>query len=61
MSVIRIGDIRPVLKELDPKTMNEKEMILAAFDSMTNEAQEREALEIARRQREVNEAAKKRF
>lgn len=42
-------------------TGNRKNDVLAAWDKMTEEDEERRLLELKRKQREVNEAAKRLF
>ena len=56
---MKIGDKRE--HSVVKSTGNYKKDVLAAFDRLTEQDEERRLLELKRRQREVNEAAKRLF
>jgi len=57
---MKIGDKKPELKIVSATT-NIKAAVLAAYDKLEHDEEERRLLELAKRQREVNERAKRRF
>lgn len=56
---MKIGDKRP--NTVVKFTGDHKKDVLACFDQLTKQDQETALLELERKKREVNEAAKKRF
>ncbi|MDP2607974.1 MULTISPECIES: hypothetical protein [unclassified Oceanobacter] len=57
MSKLKYGDVRPVRK----MTGDHKTDVLSCFDELEAKEQEEQLLTLKRRQREVEERAKKRF
>lgn len=60
MEKIKIGDKKHAA-EINSSKMSYADIVMAYFDSIDAESQESSLLELKRKQREINEKAKKRF
>lgn len=59
--MMRFGDKKPDSADAKSNAKTTKDLVLACFDEITEEHEEQSIVELKIKQRDVNEAAKKRF